>query len=140
MSEPLKHSNIHPKSFFKNIYLFLAVLGLCCCVGFSLVVESGGYSPVGAPGLPIAAASLVVERGLWGSQASVVAACGLTSCGSRTLEHRLNCCGARVYLLHDTWDLPRSGIEPVSPVLAGGFLTTEQPGKPPSRILTASSS
>ena len=28
------------------------------------------------------------------------------------------------------WDLPGSGIEPVSPVLAGGFLTTELPGKP----------
>ena len=28
------------------------------------------------------------------------------------------------------WDLPRSGIEPVSPALAGGFLTTVPPGKP----------
>ena len=28
------------------------------------------------------------------------------------------------------WDLPRSGIEPVSPALAGGFFTTESPGKP----------
>ena len=26
------------------IYLFLAVLGLCCCTGFSPVVTSGGYS------------------------------------------------------------------------------------------------
>ena len=29
-----------------------------------------------------------------------------------------------------TWDLPGSGIEPVSPTLAGGFFTTEPPGKP----------
>ena len=28
------------------------------------------------------------------------------------------------------WDLPGSGIEPVSPTLAGGFFTTESPGKP----------
>ena len=28
------------------MYLFLAVLGLCCCEGFSLVAASGGYSPV----------------------------------------------------------------------------------------------
>ena len=28
------------------------------------------------------------------------------------------------------WDLPRPGIEPVSPALAGGFFTTEPPGKP----------
>ena len=27
-------------------------------------------------------------------------------------------------------DLPGSGIEPVSPALAGGFFTTETPGKP----------
>ena len=26
------------------IYLFMAVLGLCCCVGFSLVAASGVYS------------------------------------------------------------------------------------------------
>ena len=28
------------------------------------------------------------------------------------------------------WDLPNSGMEPVPPVLAGGFFTTESPGKP----------
>ena len=27
-------------------------------------------------------------------------------------------------------DLPDPGIKPTSPILAGGFLTTEQPGKP----------
>ena len=27
------------------------------------------------------------------------------------------------------WDLPRTGLEPVSPALAGGFLTTAPPGK-----------
>ena len=27
------------------------------------------------------------------------------------------------------WDLPRSGIEPMSPALAGGLFTTEPPGK-----------
>ena len=33
-------------------------------------------------------------------------------------------------------DLPDPGIEPVSPALAGGFFTTEPPGKPPSCIRT----
>ena len=28
------------------------------------------------------------------------------------------------------WDLPGSGIEPASPALAGGFLSTELSGKP----------
>ena len=35
------------------------------------------------------------------------------------------------YLLHSMWDLPRPGIEPVSPALAGGFLTTVPPGESP---------
>ena len=35
------------------------------------------------------------------------------------------------------WDLPRPGLEPVSPVLAGRFLTTAPPGKaPPPRSLS----
>ena len=33
------------------------------------------------------------------------------------------------------WDLPRPGLEPVSPTLAGGFLTTVPPGKPCSTFL-----
>ena len=32
-------------------------------------------------------------------------------------------------------DLPDPGIEPASPVLAGGFFTTEPPGKAPSDLL-----
>ena len=28
------------------------------------------------------------------------------------------------------WDLPGPGLQPVSPALAGGFLTTAPPGKP----------
>ena len=73
--------------FFKVfIYLFLPVLFLCCCAGFSLVV-------VVMHGLLIAVASLVAEHGLWGTWASVVAAPGFSSCGSWTLEPRLNSCG-----------------------------------------------
>ena len=70
--------------------------------------------------------------GAWalGARASVVVACGLSSCGSRALERRLSSCGTRAQLLHGTWDLPGPGIEPVSPALAGGLLTTAPPGKP----------
>ena len=32
--------------FYNFIYLFLAVLGICCCTSFSLVAESVGYSLV----------------------------------------------------------------------------------------------
>ena len=38
------------------------------------------------------------------------------------------------------WDLPRPGLKPVSPALAGGFLTTAPPGKPKlNMILTLTS-
>ena len=49
---------------FKIIYLFLAVLGLLCCRGFSLVSVSGGYSLVMVCRCLIAEASLVGEHGL----------------------------------------------------------------------------
>ena len=74
--------------------VFLAVLGLCCCLGFSLAVVSRGYSPAAACRLLIAVASLVAEQGFM--------AWGLSSCG--------------------VWDLPGSGVEPaLSPALAGGL-------------------
>ena len=44
--------------------LFLAVLGLGCCVGFSLVAVSRGYSPIVEHGLLIVVASLVAEHRL----------------------------------------------------------------------------
>ena len=36
------------KFTYNLIYLFLAVLGLHCCMGFSIVVESWGYSSFSA--------------------------------------------------------------------------------------------
>ena len=62
-------------------------------------------------------------------RASVVVAHGLSSCGSGALGCRLSSCGTQALLLHSMWDLPRPGIEPLSPALAGGFLTTAPPGK-----------
>ena len=55
---------------------------------------------------------------------------GFSGCGSRALEHKSNSCGARIQLLQGRWGLPRLGIKPVSPALAGRFLTTEPPEKP----------
>ena len=54
------------------IYLFMAVLDLRCCVGFSLVVASRSYSLVVVCRLLIEMASLIVEHRLWGARASVV--------------------------------------------------------------------
>ena len=49
----------------------------------------------------------------------------------RLQMHRLSNCGSRAQLFHGMWDLPRPGLEPVSPALTGRFSTTVPPGKPP---------
>ena len=69
-----KHRNSSCCNFLRNdlIYLFMTVLGLHCHVGFSLGVESGGYSFLTAMcRLPVVVASRCLQA----------------------LEHRLNSCG-----------------------------------------------
>ena len=61
----------------------------------------------------------------------------LTIAASVAAEHRLQMrrlsnCGSRAQVLRGMWDLPRPGLEPVSPALAGRFSTTAPPGKPHS--------
>ena len=90
---------------------------------------------VAVRGLLIAVGSLCCGAQALGAWASVVVARGLSSCGSRALECRLSSCGARAYLLRRMWDLPRPGLEPMSPALAGGFLTTAPPGKSSGSLL-----
>ena len=116
-------------------FFFLAVLGLRCCAwafcscgerGLRFVAlcgasHCGGFSCCGVRAL--------------GTQASVVVARRLSSCGSRALERRLSSCGAWAQLLRSVWDLPGPGLEPMSPALAGTFLTTVPPGKPSTAIL-----
>ena len=71
--------------------------------------------------LPIVVASLVVEhrlQQLWHMGLVV----------GTPVEHGHNSCSTWAQLLCSMWDLPRPGIEPLSPT--GGFLTTEPPGKP----------
>ena len=59
----------------------------------------------------------------------------LTIATSLVAEHRLQTrrvsnCGSRAQPLRGMWDLPRPGLEPASPALAGRFSTTAPPGKP----------
>ena len=56
--------------------------------------NKAGHSLVAVFRLLIAVASLAAEDGLSSAWASVVVASGLSSRGSRALEHRLNGCGA----------------------------------------------
>ena len=96
------------------IYLFLAVLGLLFELGFC--------------------ARAFPSCGEWGPLFIMV--CGpLTVAASPVVEHklqtrRLSSCGSRAQLLRGMWDLPRPGLEPVSPALAGRLSTTAPPGKP----------
>ena len=48
----------------------------------------------------------------------------------RLQTRRLSNCGSRAQSLRGMWDLPRPGLEPMSPALAGRFSTTAPPGKP----------
>ena len=91
--------------------------------GLSLVVASGGYSLLWCAGFSL--------RWLLLLQSTGSRHAGFSSCGSRALEHRLSSCGAQAQLPRGMWDLPGPGLEPVSPALAGGFLTTAPPGKRP---------
>ena len=73
--------------------------------------------------------------GKWGPL--FIAVCGpLTIAASLVAEHRLQMrrlsnCGSWAQLLRGMWDLLGPGLEPVSPALAGGFLTTAHQGSPP---------
>ena len=65
----------------------------------------------------------------------------LTIVASLVAEHRLqtrrlSSCGSWAQLLRGMWDLPRPGLEPMSPALAGRFSTTAPPGKPERSIFT----
>ena len=82
----------------------MAVLALCCRLGFSLVAVCR---------LLKAVASFFMEHRLWDAQPAAVAAHGLRGRGSQALEHRLSDCGAWASLLCGMWDLPGPGIEPV---------------------------
>ena len=77
--------------------------------GFSLVAASGDYSLLQSMDF-----SLPWLLSLW-------------SGGSR--HTGFSSCSSQAVLLHDTWDLPGPGTEPMSSALAGGFFTTEPPGK-----------
>ena len=110
-----------PKFIYYSFWLcwvFVAARGL------SLVVASRGYSSLRCAGFSLWWLLLLRSTG---SRCT-----GFSSCGSRALERRLSSCGAWAQLLHGMWDLPGPGLEPVSPALAGRFLTTVPPGKPPS--------
>ena len=110
--------------------LFWAALGLRCCVQAFSSCGERGLLLVAVRGAPHCGGFSCCGARALGARASVVEARGLSRCGSQAVECRLSSCGARASLLCGMWDLPGPGLEPVSPALAGGFLTTVPQGKP----------
>ena len=77
--------------------------------------------------------------GKWGLLSSCSAQashCGSFFCGrARVLRcESFSSCGVQAQLPHSMWDLLVLVIEPMSPSLAGRFLTTEPPGQYPGAI------
>ena len=105
--------------FFKIFKKFIMYLFIYGCVGLRFCARA--FSCCGKWG-PL----LIAVRGPLIIAASLVA------------EHRLSNCGSRAQLLRGMWDLPRPGLEPVSPALAGRFSTTAPPGKPKKLFLNSS--
>ena len=103
---------------FKFIYLFI-YLWLCWVFvsvrGLSLVVAGGGHSSPRCAGLSL-------------SQALLLRSTGSRWAGSAIVAHGPS-------LLCGMWDLPRPGLEPVSPALAGRFPTAAPPGKPKKKVI-----
>ena len=102
-------------NFYLFIYLSMAALGLRFCARAFSSCGKRGPLFIAVRGPFTVAASLVAEH--------------------RLQTHRLSNCGSRAQLLHGMWDLPRPGLEPVSPALSGRLSTTTPPGKPSSGIL-----
>ena len=86
-------------SFFLSKFILFIYFWLCqvfiAVHGLSLVVASRGYSSLWCKASHCGGFSCCRARAL-GARASVVVACGLSSCGSQALERRLSSCGARV--------------------------------------------
>ena len=99
----------------------MAALGLRCCVWAFSTCREWATLHCGAQASHCGGFSL-----LWSTGSRHL---GFSSCGSWALEHRFSSCGARALLLPGMWDLPRPGLEPMSPALAGRFLATAPPGK-----------
>ena len=94
-----------------------------------------------APGLPYRtqAFSSCGEQELPSSSGAQASVCGgFSRCRAQALGHTasvvvphgFSSCVPRTWLLRSMWNLPGSGIEPVTSALAGGFFTTESSGKP----------
>ena len=94
--------------YFINLFIFGGCVFTGVCAGFLQLQLAGASLPCG------------VRASHWS---------GFSCWGAQFLEHRLSSCGTWAYLFRGMWVLPGPGIEPVSPALAGRFLSTRLLGK-----------
>ena len=94
-----------------SFFFFLAALGLPCSGWASS--SCGQRELLFVAALRLLTAWLLL---LW--------IAGFSSCGTQTQQ-----LWRTGLVVRGMWDLPGPGLEPVSPALAGGFLTTAPPGK-----------
>ena len=105
--------------FFINLFIYF-IFG---CVGSSLLHM--GFLQLRRMGVTLCCS-------VWASHCGGFSFCRAWALGmwaSVVVALRLNSCGTQAQLLRGMWDLPGPGLKPVSPALAGGFLTTAPPGK-----------
>ena len=106
-----------------EICLFLAALGLRCC-GWAL----SSFNERACPSLWCSGFSLLWLLSWWSTDSRVCGLQWLWLLDSRAQAQELWLMGL---VTHSVWNLPRPGLKPMSPVLAGTFFTTEPPEKPP---------
>ena len=124
-----RHSTFFSNALLKTIYLFLSVRVPCCCVGFSLVVVRGLLSGCDAWASHCSGFSCCRAWAL-GTWVSVVAAHGFSSCGSWTLQHRLNSCGKGISCSVACGIFLDSGLNPCLLHWQADSIATVPPGKP----------
>ena len=109
------------KDFLIYLFIYLFIFG---CVGSS--VRARAFSSCGKLGplfIAVRGPLFIAVRGPFSIVAPPVT-------GHRLQTRRLSSCSSRAQPLRGTRDLPRPGLEPVSPALAGRLPTTAPPGKP----------
>ena len=116
-------------SYFIYLFIYLFIFG---CVGSS--VRARALSSCGKRG-PL---FIAVRGPLFIAVRGPLTIAAPPAAGHRLQTRRLSSRGSRAQPLRGMWDLPRPGLEPMSPALAGRLSTTAPPGKPlPGNFNTA---
>ena len=101
-----------------------AALGLCCYVRAFSSCSEWGHSPWSAQTSHCSGFSCCQAQAVGVcTDGSTLSHCSrLRNCSRQAFEHRIRSS-------QGMWNLPGPGVQPVSPALAGRFLSTAAPGK-----------